>query len=918
MAGESPDKSEQRKSSGATTPGERDPRLAMSAARVDQPTAVFTLPPEPVSGEEADTAEADATDATEADATEDAENGGNAESAENTEDAVRGAGDNGRADEAVDATDDGADDGDVVHEADKKVDAADGDADDASDGEREDGTGADNDADSKAADNNDAADTDDDAARVVDAEAEAVEAGRRALAAASDHPTSEVTAVVPEPRLSAPEAPPRAPDAPPAPEGASGAPEAAESARSAASEAAEDRGDTDSAEDAPESATEKDAEGGKSGTATGAIAGGDTTDAAGATDATDDDGADDDEPEAAVENDHDSNSGEDDGDDDGADDKDNDDKDNKDADADADAEEDEGEGKDEESGPGAGAKGGAAPRTDEKLDTPTGVFTPQAKRTRAVPAPAVDSPTTALKLPPAPRPDSDRTPAEEKKGESGKKASTFVPLRSADPEPEAPAAAATAAPKTPAPKSPAPKSPAAAPAKAPAEPPAGPAAPAALVDAERTRHQPVPPLPPMDLLAELTNTPPTPMRTVARRFKIWTPVVVLLALIGAVAQILRPLPAPALELSAKPTFTFKGAKLTLPFPADGQGAVAVEGVGTIGTYGPQGVAPTASVAKAMTAYVILRDRPLKEGEDGPEITIDAQAARESGNWEDESVAKVSEGQKYTLKQLLQLTMIKSGNNTARLLARWNAGSEAAFVKKMNDAAKQLGMRDTVYTDPSGFKKTTVSTPADQLKLAEAVMNNKVLREITNTTNVDIPGSESIRNGNDRALLLDGVDGIKTGSSTPAGGNLLWSFVKEIDGTYYRINGVAMNARDGDSPYQKTQKAIDYSIKMIESTREGMVGATVVKKGQAVGYLDNGLGGRVPVVATRDLKAIGWGGLEIKLDLSMRKGELPRSGNAGDVIGELSVLSGPAKETVPVALRENLAEPGFGDKLTRLG
>ncbi|MEK8143721.1 hypothetical protein NKH18_21985 [Streptomyces sp. M10(2022)] len=38
---------------------------------------------------------------------------------------------------------------------------------------------------------------------------------------------------------------------------------------------------------------------------------------------------------------------------------------------------------------------------------------------------------------------------------------------------------------------------------------------------------------------------------------------------------------------------------------------------------------------------------------------------------------------------------------ARLLARWDAGSEEAFVKKMNDTAKGLGMKDTTYTDPPG-------------------------------------------------------------------------------------------------------------------------------------------------------------------------------------------------------------------------
>ncbi len=44
----------------------------------------------------------------------------------------------------------------------------------------------------------------------------------------------------------------------------------------------------------------------------------------------------------------------------------------------------------------------------------------------------------------------------------------------------------------------------------------------------------------------------------------------------------------------------------MPWPGEGQGAVEVEGVGLIGTYGPQKPQPTASVAKAMTAYVILK------------------------------------------------------------------------------------------------------------------------------------------------------------------------------------------------------------------------------------------------------------------------------------------------------------------------
>lgn len=160
--------------------------------------------------------------------------------------------------------------------------------------------------------------------------------------------------------------------------------------------------------------------------------------------------------------------------------------------------------------------------------------------------------------------------------------------------------------------------------------PGTPGAPGAgLVEAERTRQQPMPPRPPLDLLAELTNTPPppeTPVRTAVRRVKIWTPLVLLLLVIFAIAQAVRPLPDPVLTLSADPTYTFGGEKLDMPWPEEGQGAVEVEGVGTIGTFGKEKSAPVASVAKIMTAYVILQGHPITGKEKGEQIEVDAKAA----------------------------------------------------------------------------------------------------------------------------------------------------------------------------------------------------------------------------------------------------------------------------------------------------
>ncbi|MET9290328.1 serine hydrolase [Streptomyces sp. NPDC003077] len=444
--------------------------------------------------------------------------------------------------------------------------------------------------------------------------------------------------------------------------------------------------------------------------------------------------------------------------------------------------------------------------------------------------------------------------------------------------------------------------------------------PSAQPDAERTQQQP---LPPLDLLAQLTNTPPppeTPMRTIVRRFKIWTPLVVLLGVIFVVVQAVRPVPAPKLALGDSAAYTFKGSSFTPPFPDQGQSAAKVVGVGSLGTYGPQKPVPTASVAKVMTAYVILKDHPLKVGEKGATITVDAQAEADAQK-KDESRVPLKEGQTFTQQQMLQMLMIPSGNNAARLLARWDAKSEAEFVKKMNAAAKDLGMTNTTYTDPSGLDAGTKSTAVDQLKLAEEVMKNGAFRKVVALPNQEIPGlPEKIYNNND--LLTKPsltVRGIKTGSSSPAGGALMWASYRTVGDKDQLILGVTMDQRaDSTDPNAHLKLALENTEPVIKAIRDELVSDTVLKKGQVVGYVDDGLGGHTPVVATKDVRAVGWSGMKATMRMADGGKAVPHTAKAGTEVGVLTVGTGDAAVKVPVALQKDLAEPSFGAKLKRLG
>ncbi|MEU0657483.1 hypothetical protein [Streptomyces lavendulocolor] len=535
------------------------------------------------------------------------------------------------------------------------------------------------------------------------------------------------------------------------------------------------------------------------------------------------------------------------------------------------------------------------------VDQPTAVF-------RAVQRKPVDQPTTALKAvtpkaPPAGAAGAAGTtePAAESPAE---RTSKFVPLRPDDVRPAAKK----------------PEAPAASPASAPASPAAasGTAAPASLTEPERTRQQPLPPRPPLDMLAELTNTPPppeTPVRTAVRRVKIWTPLVLLLAIVFAIVQLVRPLPAPTLKMTAESSFAFDGGKPSLPWPNEGQGYMSATGLGTIDSFGEQKPVPIGSVAKAMTAYVILKEHPLKKGSKGEMIEVDALAEKEGGyDAQNESTLNtVKAGDKISEYDALAAIMIPSANNIARLLARWDAGSEAAFVKKMNDTAKELGMKNTTYTDPSGLNHTTVSSAEDQVKLGEKLVEIPALLEITKMPRWTDPSGKKWRNYND-LVPYDGALGIKTGSTTKAGGNLLFAAHKKVGDTDQLIVGAVL-------AQYKTPilgSAIAASKEAMLATQELLESRTVVKKGDVVGHVDDGLGGTTPVVATKDVKVVGWSGLTVRLELGNGGRALPHSAPAGTQVGVLTVGEGASQVRVPVALRSAMAEPGLGNKLTRLG
>jgi D-alanyl-D-alanine carboxypeptidase (penicillin-binding protein 5/6) len=237
--------------------------------------------------------------------------------------------------------------------------------------------------------------------------------------------------------------------------------------------------------------------------------------------------------------------------------------------------------------------------------------------------------------------------------------------------------------------------------------------------------------------------------------------------------------------------------IRIDWPTQGESALAVVGDGWRASPTGARSVPIASLAKVMTAYVVLHTSPLRRGRPGFTLTFseaDAELAA-AENSDGQSTVAVRAGERLTERQALEALLIPSANNIAHSLAAHVAGGTAAFVREMNSQAHRLGMRHTTYTDPSGLDPATVSTAADQLRLARAAMRDHTLAGIVAMTQATIPVAGTIEN-TDSLLGHDGFVGIKTGSDDAAGGCFMFQSRQPLNGRLHTLIGVVLGQRDG--------------------------------------------------------------------------------------------------------------------------
>jgi D-alanyl-D-alanine carboxypeptidase (penicillin-binding protein 5/6) len=264
------------------------------------------------------------------------------------------------------------------------------------------------------------------------------------------------------------------------------------------------------------------------------------------------------------------------------------------------------------------------------------------------------------------------------------------------------------------------------------------------------------------------------------------------------------------------------------WPQQGQAALVL-GNGRPAASPHEQPAPIASLAKVMTAYLTLKRYPLSGSQDGFTITITAAQAQAEARdaAQNQSRVAVRAGEQLTERQLLEALLIPSGNNIAQMLAAQGAGGERGFVAEMNAEARALGMDRTIYTDPSGFDPSTISTAADQLRVFQRAMRFPAFRQIVSMASVTLPVAGTLTNYN--PLIAEGYAG-KTGSDAAAGGCLAFFTRVTAGGHGLTAVGVVMGQGQGSDTSVILAAAGEAATQLVESVAPTIAVRTIAAPG----------------------------------------------------------------------------------------
>ena len=316
----------------------------------------------------------------------------------------------------------------------------------------------------------------------------------------------------------------------------------------------------------------------------------------------------------------------------------------------------------------------------------------------------------------------------------------------------------------------------------------------------------------------------------------------------------------------------------------------------------------ASMTKMMGMYIVL-DNIQKGNLKWNDMVTASEYASSMGGTQ----IFLEPNEKMSVEDLFKSVCINSANDAITALGEHIAGSTPAFVSLMNKTAKQLGMNNTNFVNPTGFDdENHYTTPYDMALVAsELVKFNEDLFRFTRLKEDYVRKDSSnpfwLVNTNKMLGHFDGLDGLKTCFTSKANYNLTATAIRNG----VRLISVVMNVDTIAHRSQDTATLLNYGFNKMTAIK-------VFEKNDIITYINfnNSLNTKTPVIVKEDVvvvtnKEVTKEDLKAEIEITILEAPLKK----GDCVGYLTIIDKDnIKHTYRIYVDEEVSKANFFDYL----
>ena len=238
--------------------------------------------------------------------------------------------------------------------------------------------------------------------------------------------------------------------------------------------------------------------------------------------------------------------------------------------------------------------------------------------------------------------------------------------------------------------------------------------------------------------------------------------------------------------------------------------------------------PVASLSKLLS-YLVLREG-MESGEISMEDTVQISANAQRLSQSGDGMVVLNAGEAKPFRELLEAMLVASSNESALALAEHLCGSEEAFVVRMNEKARELGLKTTVMYNCNGLpsfsggsmpvKRQNRMSAEDLYRLCTLLLERYPdLTDITSVALAHMPSLNDYRTANSNPLLynMPGVNGLKTGSTNKAGYCVAATLpVQDAAGESHTLVLILLGAETADVRGQVAEILLRYAAAQIRA------------------------------------------------------------------------------------------------------